>query len=260
MNQPFVYPDADIVSRCRVITKPGSYMILPRANRVRSVLPEFEKTLSQVLVTPTLGAHFIQHELLIEPGGGTKDAVQDGLEHFFYVLEGGVQLDFSGKKNELMPGGFAYLSPRSPFRIKNLSDQMSRVFWTKRKFRALKSLVAEPIVGDEKDVPANLNHTHMEQRLIPYDVDASYDMAFNILNFEPGVHFSFVESHIQEHGLYLLEGRGIYWLNGDYHEVQKDDFIYMASFCPQFFYATGWGKSRYLLYKDVNRDFNEELP
>jgi (S)-ureidoglycine aminohydrolase len=29
----------------------------------------------------------------------------------------------------------------------------------------------------------------------------------------------------------------------------------MAPFCPQFFYATGWDKSAYLLYKDVNRDY-----
>ena len=58
-----------------------------------------------------------------------------------------------------------------------------------------------------------------------------------------------------EHGLYMLAGRGIYWLNGDYHEVQAGDFIYMAPYCPQFFYATGWEKGRYLVYKDVNRDY-----
>ena len=99
----------------------------------------------------------------------------------------------------------------------------------------------------------------MEQHLIPYDIDVAYDLAFNLLNFDPGVYFGFVESHIMEHGLYMLEGSGIYWLNGDYHEVQKDDFIYMAPYCPQFFYATGWVEGRYLIYKDVNRDFNEDL-
>ena len=28
-----------------------------------------------------------------------------------------------------------------------------------------------------------------------------------------------------EHGLYMLDGRGVYYLNGDYIEVQKDDYI-----------------------------------
>ena len=75
----------------------------------------------------------------------------------------------------------------------------------------------------------------------------------------PGVYFTFVESHVMEHGLYMLAGRGIYWLNRDFIEVQKDDFIYMAPFCPQFYYATGWEKSAYLLYKDVNRDYTAGL-
>ena len=111
----------------------------------------------------------------------------------------------------------------------------------------------------EKDVKAEPCDTYMEQHLIPYDVDAAYDIAFNILNFDPGVYFGFVECHVMEHGLYMLEGRGIYWLNGDYMEVQKDDFIYMAPYCPQFFYATGWTKGRYLIYKEINRDYSQGL-
>ena len=260
MTQRFIPSDADIVSRCRAITKSGSYMILPRANRVENVLPEFEKTLAQVLVTPSLGARFIQHELLLESEGGTRKPIQDGLEHFFYVLEGGAELDFSGKKYELAQGGFAYLPGGSSFQMRNFLNQKSRVFWTKRRFRPSESLKPEPIISNENDVPAYPCDTYMEQHLIPYDVDVAYDLAFNLLNFEPGVYFGFVESHIMEHGLYMLEGRGIYWLNGDYHEVQEDDFIYMAPYCPQFFYATGWVKGRYLIYKDVNRDFNEDLP
>jgi (S)-ureidoglycine aminohydrolase len=84
-------------------------------------------------------------------------------------------------------------------------------------------------------------------------------MGINLQVFDPGSYFSFVESHVMEHGLYMLYGQGIYWLNKDYMEVQKDDFIYMAPYCPQFFYSTGWNKSAYLLYKDVNRDYTQGL-
>jgi (S)-ureidoglycine aminohydrolase len=234
-------------------------MLLPRANRVESVLPEFEKTLSLVLATPSLGASFVQHELLIEPGGGARQPIRDGLEHFHYVLEGEIQLEFSGKKYELSQGGFAFLPEGNPYAIKNLSNRKSRVFWTKRRFRPAGSLKPAPIISNEKEVKAEPCDTYMEQHLIPYDVDAAYDIAFNILNFDPGVYFGFVECHVMEHGLYMLEGRGIYWLNGDYMEIQKDDFIYMAPYCPQFFYAMGWTKGRYLLYKEINRDYSQGL-
>ena len=37
-------------------------------------------------------------------------------------------------------------------------------------------------------------------------------------------------------------------------EVEKDDVLWIAPFCPQSFYATGDRPARYIYYKDVNRD------
>ena len=113
-------------------------------------------------------------------------------------------------------------------------------------------------MANEKDVPGEPVDTYMEQHLTPYE-DLGFDMGINLQVFDPGAYFSFVESHVMEHGLYMLYGQGIYWLNRDYIEVQKDDFIYMAPYCPQFFYPTGWKKSAYLLYKDVNRDYTQDI-
>jgi (S)-ureidoglycine aminohydrolase len=80
------------------------------------------------------------------------------------------------------------------------------------------------------------------------------DMEVNILSFEPGTYFPFVETHIMEHGLYMLEGQGLYLLGREWHECWAGDFIWMGPYVPQQFYATGWGETAYLLYKDVNRD------
>ena len=52
----------------------------------------------------------------------------------------------------------------------------------------------------------------------------------------------------------MLSGQGMYLLGRTWHEVWKDDFIWMGPYCPQQFYPTGWEDSAYLLYKDVNRD------
>jgi len=74
------------------------------------------------------------------------------------------------------------------------------------------------------------------------------------LTAKPGGSIGIVEIHHQEHGLFMLSGQGVYYLAGDCHEVVKGDYIYMAPYCPQSFYATGDGAASYLLYKDVNRD------
>ncbi|WP_374818841.1 hypothetical protein [Brucella grignonensis] len=57
-----------------------------------------------------------------------------------------------------------------------------------------------------------------------------------------------------EHGLYMLEGHGMYFLDDRWYEVWKDDVIWMAPFVPQQFVPMGSEMSAYLLYKNVNRD------
>ena len=76
----------------------------------------------------------------------------------------------------------------------------------------------------------------------------------NVLTAQPGGSIGMIEIHHQEHGLLMLSGQGVYYLAGDFHEVQKGDYIYMAPYCPQSFYGIGDQATSYLLYKDVNRD------
>ena len=52
----------------------------------------------------------------------------------------------------------------------------------------------------------------------------------------------------------MTAGGGTYFLDGDEHEVEAGDFIYMAPYCPQGFTATGREPAEYLLYKDTWRD------
>ncbi len=78
-------------------------------------------------------------------------------------------------------------------------------------------------------------------------------MHVNIVTFEPGRAIPFAETHVMEHGLYVLEGKAVYRLNDDWVEVEAGDFMWLRAFCPQACYAGGPGRFRYLLYKDVNR-------
>ena len=74
-----------------------------------------------------------------------------------------------------------------------------------------------------------------------------------IVTFQPGGSIPFEETHVMEHGLYVLEGKAVYKLNSDWVEVEAGDFMWLRAFCPQACYAAGPGPFRYLLYKDVNR-------
>ncbi|MCL4395972.1 MAG: (S)-ureidoglycine aminohydrolase [Chloroflexi bacterium] len=254
-NQRLVASDGDIISRCRAINKPGSYAILPRANRVTSTLPILKGGVAQVLAAPPLSHHYVAHELVLSSGGGTAKPVDQPLEAFLYVLEGKITLSLGGKSYELLDGGYVWAPPHCAYEFVSRAETC-RVLWLRRQyFEAEGTEVPKPIVSNERQVDAHPEDTYMEQYLVPYQ-DPAFDMGFNLLSFDPGNYFSFVESHIMEHALYLLQGRSIYWLNGDYVEVQKDDFVYMAPYCPQFAIATGWEKMRYLVYKEVNRDYD----
>lgn len=255
-----ILTEANITSSCRSRNKPGEYLLLPRSNRVEHYLPWFEGVDVQVMASPELGAQFVQHELLVKPNGGTNGSINQEFEHFFYILEGTLALELDGKKHQLVEGGYFWLPPHSEFKFANRSEGLTRLIWIRRWYEQVPGLkIPAPLIANEKDVKAEPVDTYMEQHLTPYYEDPSFDLGINLQVFDPGVCFSFVETHVIEHGLYMLYGQGLYWLNGDYMEVKKDDFIYMAPYCPQFFYPTGHGKSAYLLYKDVNRDYTVGL-
>ena len=79
--------------------------------------------------------------------------------------------------------------------------------------------------------------------------DVRHDMHVNIVTFQPGAVIPFAETHVMEHGLYVLEGKAVYRLNQDWVEVEAGDYMWLRAFCPQACYAGGPGPFRYLLYK-----------
>ncbi len=89
-------------------------------------------------------------------------------------------------------------------------------------------------------------------RFVAHD-DLRHDMQVNVVTFQPGGVIPFEETHVMEHGLYVLEGKAVYKLNSDWVEVEAGDFMWLRAFCPQACYAAGPGPFRYLLYKDMNR-------
>lgn len=232
---------------------PAHYVIAPE-NHFGSRLPGFEGTLVKKLTTPRNGSARVAMYLLeIDPGGGTTEPAGEGFEHFLYALDAGLD----GVLGEAAPASaYAFLPQGETFEVTNPTGEMRRLLWVKRRYEPAPGVPLPPVergVADEiAPTPGSVPGVYRVE-LMP-SLHPSFDFAMSILSFDPGAVFPKVEIHDEEHVLYMVEGRGVYVLDQRYYEVQQDDFIYMAPYCPQYYYPGGLGRSAYLLYKDANRD------
>lgn len=231
-----------------------NYAILPPEGIPESVLPDWDATAARILAAPPMGARFVQYLLDVNAGGGTQHALARHVEGFFYVLDGEVRFDLNGQGRRLGPGGFAYLSPGSRFGVQ-VPSGTARLLWLKKVYEPLGTNAPTDLVGNETEVkgePFLGVEELLLKTLLPAHV--AYDMAMNIFTFPPGYSLPMTETHVMEHGLYFLEGQGVYYLGDRWTEVKAGDFIWMGPYCPQSFYATGSTPARYLYYKNVHRD------
>ena len=240
-----------------------AYAVIPKgtlSDIVVSYLPGWEKTRAWVLARPLSGfaETFAQMIMEVAPGGGSEDPEPDPMgEGVIFVVGGAVSLDIGGTRHEMGPGGYAYLAPGAAWRVRNGSDTAASFHWIRKRYEAAPGL--EPpgsFVTDETRItPRQMPDTGgvWSTTLFVDPADLRHDMHVTIVNFEPGGVIPFAETHVMEHGLYVLEGKAVYRLNGDWVEVEAGDFMWLRAFCPQACYAGGPGRFRYLLYKDVNR-------
>jgi (S)-ureidoglycine aminohydrolase len=230
-----------------------NFCLLPPEGVPESVLPEWNGTAARVLAAPQLGARFAMYLLDIQPNGGTGQQPTAEVEGFFFVIDGSLDLDLSGRGHRLGTGGFAYLSPGEAFRVH--ARQATRALWLKKRFQPFGREEPHDVVGNESEVkgePFMGVNELLLKTLLPKDT--RFDMAMNIFTFPPGYSLPIIETHVMEHGLYMLAGQGLYYLGDRWMEVKAGDFIWMGPYCPQSFYATSSEPARYIYYKDVNRD------
>jgi (S)-ureidoglycine aminohydrolase len=240
-----------------------AYAVLPRGTMrdiVTSNLPHWDGTRLWVIARPLSGfaETFSQYIVEVSAGGGSDRPEHDaGAEGVLFVVEGGLTLTLQGDEHDLTPGGYAFLPAGSEWTLRNNTAETARFHWIRKAYEHVDGIEApEPFVTNETDVegiemPGTEGRWSTQRFADPLDV--RHDMHVNIVNFEPGGVIPFPETHVMEHGLYVLQGKAVYLLNNDWVEVQEGDFMWLRAFCPQACYAGGPGRFRYLLYKDVNR-------
>lgn len=240
-----------------------AYAFIPRtvmSDIVTSALPFWTKTRAWILARPMTGfaETFAQYLMEVAPGGGSDQPEPDAqAEGALFVLSGEANLTLDGNSHHLTPGAFAYLPAGARWTLSNRGKVPLSFQWIRKRFEPVEGLEPPPaIVAHDSDaalaaMPDTEGRWATTRFIDPADM--RYDMHVNVVTFEPGALIPFAETHVMEHGLYVLEGKGIYLLNRDWVEVEAGDFMWLRAFCPQACYAAGPGRFRYLLYKDVNR-------
>ncbi|MCP1366417.1 bifunctional allantoicase/(S)-ureidoglycine aminohydrolase, partial [Halomonas sp. BBD48] len=245
-------PQTQMLSDRAVFTE--AYAIIPKGvlrDIVTSYLPFWEGTRLWVLSRPMSGFSetFSQYIMEVSPGGGSdRPELDSGAEGVLFVVEGELTLILRGERYVMQPGGYAFLPPGCDWQVRNASDQVVRFHWIRKAYEHVEGIeVPEAFVTNENDIaPTPMPETDgvwATTRFVD-PTDLRHDMHVTIVTFQPGGVIPFDETHVMEHGLYVLEGKAVYHLNQDWVEVEAGDYMWLRAFCPQACYAGGPGPFR----------------
>lgn len=254
-------PQTALITGRAVFT--NAYAVIPKGTMqdiVTSGLPFWHKTRAWILARPMSGfaETFSQYVMEVAPGGGSDQPEPDtAAEGVLFIVDGTLNLILGETTHVLAAGGYAYLPPASRWAVENTGAGPARFHWIRKLYETVPGLPAPAaFVANERTIaPHPMAETQgrwATTRFVDPD-DLRHDMHVNIVTFEPGAVIPFAETHVMEHGIYVLEGKAVYRLNQDWVEVEAGDFMWLRAFCPQACYAGGPTRFRYLLYKDVNR-------
>ncbi|XP_042009848.1 (S)-ureidoglycine aminohydrolase-like [Salvia splendens] len=241
----------DLPGFTRSVYKSDHALITPESH-VFGPLPEWSNTLGAYLITPSMGSHFAMYLVKMQEFSKSALPLKD-VERFVFVLHGVVTLtDASGAKHNLEVDSYAYLPPNLKHSLD--SSAAATLVVLERRYNYLENHASEQIIGSTSEQPLleTPGEVFQLRKLLPTSL--AYDFNIHIMDFQPGEFLNVKEVHYNQHGLLLLEGQGIYRLGDSWYPVQAGDTIWMAPFVPQWYAALGKSKTRYLLYKDVNRN------
>jgi len=190
-------------------------------------------------------------------GGSTNPEPDPEAQGVIFVTNGVLQLHTSKGDFELRAGGYAYLPAGEHWRIENTSTRKANFHWIRKRYEVVAGIEApEVFVTSDKDIKPivmpKCDGAWATTRFVDPE-DMRHDMHVNIVTFQKDGMIPFEETHVMEHGLYVLQGTARYLINQDWYDVEPGDFMWLRAFSPQACVATSEEPFRYLLYKDVNR-------
>ena len=264
---PYYAPTGGLPPQTQLLTDRAmftdAYAVIPKGTMtdiVTSNLPFWDLTRAWVLARPLSGfaETFSQYIMEVRPGGGSRSPETDpAAQAVLFVVEGGFTLTIEGQAHTLGTGGYAYIPAGTAWQLSNDTAEIARFHWVRKAYQAVDGIAAPTAFVTHEDQATTISMPDTDGKWATTrfvdPADMSHDMHVNIVTFQPGGVIPFAETHVMEHGLYVLQGKAVYRLNQDWVEVEAGDFMWLRAFCPQACYAGGPEPFRYLLYKDVNR-------
>lgn len=246
-----------------------SYAFIPADTMrdiVTSFLPHWKNTRAWIIARPMTGfsetfSHYITE---VGPGGGsTRPDDNPNAQSVLFVVAGAAEITLMGQAHSLTAGSYVYIPAGADWTFRNISNVPATFHWIRKAYQAADGVaLPQPFITHDDnatviEMPETDGKWSTSRFVEPEDL--RHDMHVNIVNFLPDGCIPFMETHVMEHGLYVLEGTAKYRLNQDWVEVGPGDYMWLRAFCPQACVATGDGPFRYLLYKDVNRHMPLDL-
>ena len=239
-----------------------AYILIPKGcirDIVSSFLPNWEATRAWILAQPLSG--FIEtysyYVMEVDKRGGSKHPEPNkSVESVLFGVSGKLILTLESQKIKIQAGTYVFLPPGIKWTIENQTNDKAYFHWIRKNYEKSPGLdIPSAFFVEEQTVVPQVmpNDPKWKTSRFVDPLDLRHDMHVNIVTFEPGGSIPFPETHVMEHAIYVLQGRGTYYLNGDWQEVEAGDFMAVRSFCPQACQAIGQEPFRYLLYKNVNR-------
>ena len=173
-----------------------------------------------------MGVSFADYISTVHPGGKNERIGGEGIEAFMYVISGELTVKNADEEATLTKGGYIFSPADKPFRFENKSGEDAFVYIYRRRYVAVEGMSAHTVVANINDVDW-MDYEGMtncqSKDFLPAAKDFGFDMNMHILKFAPGACHGYIETHIQEHGMYFLQGKGMYRLDNEWIPLQKGD-------------------------------------
>ena len=250
------------------------HALITPESRVYTGLFGWKNTNAAWLVTPAMhgGPQFSMYQALMRPDSESGVPVA-GAWRFVFVMDGEVFVTeekpetkgattVTSTTHTLRHGGYAYFPADHPHKMTSTKGASLLIY--EKQYVPPSGAVAAALGPDPPTPTVVVGHTDDQphiptpgevfglKKLLPQTLE--WDVNFHVMDFNPGEHLYVKEIHYNQHGLMLLEGKGIYRLNDKWYSVQAGDVIWMAPYVTQWYAALGYNRSRYIILKDTNRD------
>ncbi|MFV2038143.1 MAG: bifunctional allantoicase/(S)-ureidoglycine aminohydrolase, partial [Paracoccaceae bacterium] len=195
----------------------SAYAVIPAAvmsDIVTSFLPLWAGARAWIIARPLSGFAETFAQLIVElaPGGGSTEPEPDAMgEAVIFVVAGTLALTIGDENHTLTPGGYAFVAPGVSWSIINSGSAPATFHWIRKAYEKVHGIEAPTsfVTSDQAVKPTAMPDTNGAWATTRFvdPADLRHDMHVHIVTFKPGGVIPFAETHVMEHGLYVLQGQ-----------------------------------------------------